>query len=444
MKRTLISLAAVAALSVLAASAAYASAVDAVAAKASANPVPRGLIAVRADGGPPSDIKATVEALNRAFATFKEEHTKQLEDIKKGNADALQALKVENINADIARLQREVDDTNVKLAAAQMGAGTGGKAVADAEYTGAFRAHFKKGDVQAALNKGADGEGGYLAPVEWDRTITDKLVLVSSMRQLATVQPVSGAGLTKLFNLGGTASGWVGETAARPQTATGTFASLGFGWGEIYANPAATQQILDDSAINLEAWLAGEVETEFSKQEGAAFFSGDGTNKPFGILTYVTGGANAAKHPFGAIKTVNSGAAAAITSDGIVDLIYDLPSAFTANAGFAMNRKSQGTIRKLKDGQGNYLWQPSYVAGQPATLAGFPITEVPDMPDIAANSVPALFGDFKRTYTVYDRVGVRVLRDPFTAKPYVLFYTTKRVGGGVHNPEPMRALKISA
>ncbi|UVH54674.1 phage major capsid protein [Variovorax paradoxus] len=444
MKRTLISLAAVAALSVLAAGASYASAVDAVAAKASANPVPRGLIAIRADGGPPGDIKATVEALNRAFATFKEEHTKQLEDIKKGNADALQALKVENINADIARLQREVDDTNVKLAAAQMGAGTGGKAVADAEYTGAFRAHFKKGDVQAALNKGADGEGGYLAPVEWDRTITDKLVLVSSMRQLATVQPVSGAGLTKLFNLGGTASGWVGETAARPQTATGTFASLGFGWGEIYANPAATQQILDDSAINLEAWLAGEVETEFSKQEGAAFFSGDGTNKPFGILTYVTGGANAAKHPFGAIKTVNSGAAAAITSDGIVDLIYDLPSAFTANAGFAMNRKSQGTIRKLKDGQGNYLWQPSYVAGQPATLAGFPITEVPDMPDIAANSVPALFGDFKRTYTVYDRVGVRVLRDPFTAKPYVLFYTTKRVGGGVHNPEPMRALKISA
>ncbi|TSD59028.1 phage major capsid protein [Variovorax sp. KBS0712] len=443
MKRTLISLAAVAALSVLSAGAASASAVNSMAEKAASMPVPRGLIAVRADAGP-GEVKALVESLNKAFADFKAEHTKQLEEIKKGNADALQALKVDAINADISRLQKEVDDTNLKLAAAQMGAGTGGKKVEDAEYTGAFRSHFKKGEVQAALNKGADGEGGYLAPVEWDRTITDKLVLVSQMRQLATVQPVSGAGLTKLFNLGGTASGWVGETAARPQTSTGTFASLGFGWGEIYANPAATQQILDDSAINLEAWLAGEVETEFSKQEGAAFFSGDGANKPFGILTYVTGGANAAKHPFGAIKAVNSGAAAAITSDGIVDLIYDLPSAFTANAGFVMNRKSQGTIRKLKDGQGNYLWQPSYVAGQPATLAGFGITEVPDMPDVAANSVPLLFGDFKRTYTVYDRVGVRVLRDPFTAKPYVLFYTTKRVGGGVHNPEPMRALKVAA
>lgn len=278
--------------------------------------------------------------------------------------------------------------------------------------------------------------------MEWDRTITDKLVELSPFRQLATVQSVSGAGFRKLFNLGGTASGWVGETAARPQTATGTFASLDFGWGEIYANPAATQQLLDDSAINLESWLAGEVNTEFAKQEGAAFVSGDGVNKPTGILTYVTGGANAAKHPFGAITAVNSGAAAAITADAIIDLIYDLPSAYTGGARFTMNRKTQAEIRKLKDGQGNYLWQPSYVAGQPATLAGFAITELPDLPDIAAGSIPVLFGDFKRTYTVFDRVGVRVLRDPFTAKPYVLYYTTKRVGGGVVNPEPMRALKI--
>ncbi len=404
--------------------------------------VTRGLVSVRAEGGTP-DVKALVEALNKAFTDFKAEHTQQLEEVKKGTADALQALKVDAINADIGRLQKAVDDANMQIAAAQMGGGTG-EQLKDAEYTGAFRAHFRKGDVQAALNKGADVEGGYLAPVEWDRTITDKLTLISPMRQLATVQPVGGAGLTKLFNLGGTASGWVGETAARPQTNTGTFASLGFGWGEIYANPGATQQILDDSEINLESWLAGEVDTAFAKQEGAAFFSGDGTNKPFGILTYVTGGANEAKHPFGAIKTVNSGAAAAITSDGIIDLIYDLPSAFTGNARFALNRKTQGAVRKLKDGQGNYLWQPSFVAGQPATLAGFPITEVPDMPDVAANAIAALFGDFRQTYTVFDRVGVRVLRDPYTAKPYVLFYTTKRVGGGVHNPEPMRALKVAA
>lgn len=389
------------------------------------------------------NVNELIGQLNTAFEAFKAEHSTQLEEVKKGTEDALQALKVDKINADIDRLQSAVDDANMRLESAHTAGGPGGDTVQDREYTDAFRAHFRKGTVQAALNKGEDDEGGYLAPVEWDRTITDRLVVLSDMRELATVQQVSGAGLTKLFNMGGTASGWVGETAARPETATAEFASLAFGWGEIYANPAATQQILDDAAINLESWLAGEVETEFAKQEGAAFFAGDGSNKPFGILTYVTGEANAAKHPFGAIKAVNSGAAAGITSDGVLDLIYDLPSAFTANAQFTMNRKTQGAVRKLKDGQDNYLWQPSYVAGQPATLAGFPVKEVAAIPDVAANSIAALFGDFKQTYTVFDRVGVRVLRDPYTKKPYVLFYTTKRVGGGVHNPEPMRALKIA-
>lgn len=406
-----------------------------------ASRVPRGIMSVRAEGSVTPEIKALVENVNRAFEAFKAEHNKQLDAIKAGLPTGDITAKVEKIDAHVTELQKAVDDANVKMAAAQMGGN--GRQLRDKEYTDSFHAHVKRGDVQAALNKGADPEGGYLAPVEWDRTITDKLVLVSPMRQLADVQPVSGAGLTKLFNLGGTASGWVGETTARPQTNTGVFASLGFGWGEIYANPAATQQMLDDPAINLESWLGGEVDTEFAKQEGAAFFAGDGANKPFGILTYVTGGANAAKHPFGDIKVVNSGAAAAITADGVIDLIYSLPSAFTANARFSLNRKTQGAVRKLKDGQGNYLWQPSYVAGQPATLAGFPASEVPNMPDVAANSVPILFGDFKQTYIVYDRVGVRVLRDPFTAKPYVLFYTTKRVGGGVKNPEPMRAMKIS-
>lgn len=406
-----------------------------------ARPVPRGIMAVRAEA-PNAEIKALVEGMQTAFAQFKAEHTKQLEEIKAGRSGADQEAALAKINATLDGLQKEVEDAHTKIASAQMG--NGGNGPTDKEYSDAFRAHFKKGEIQASLNKGAADEGGYLAPVEWDRTITDKLVLVSPMRALANVQPVSGAGHTKLFNMGGTASGWVGETDARPQTNTGTFASLGFGWGEIYANPAATQQMLDDSATNLESWLAGEVDTEFSRQEGVGFWSGNGTNKPFGILTYVAGGANAAKHPFGAIKVVNSGAAAAISADGILDLIYDLPSAFTGNARFTMNRKTQGVVRKLKDGDGNYLWQPSYVAGQPATLAGFALTEVPDMPDVAANATPILFGDFKRTYTVFDRTGVRVLRDPFTAKPYVLFYTTKRVGGGVHNPEPMRALKVAA
>lgn len=400
----------------------------------------RGIVAVRADAGEP-DVKALVLALNQAFAAFKEEHAKQLEEVKKGNADALQALKVDTINAELGRLQKAVDDANVKLAANEMGGATTGK-LSDAEYSSAFAAHFKKGDVQAALNKGTAAEGGYLAPVEWDRTITDKLVLVSPIRQLASVQTISTAGFTKLFNLHGTASGWVGEAAARPATNSPTFGQLTYTPGEIYANPAATQQMLDDAAINLEDWLAGEVELEFAKQEGAAFVSGDGANKPFGLLTYVTGGANAAVHPFGAITTVASGAVGAITADAIIDLVYALPAAFHANAVFAMNRTTLAAVRKLKDGQGNYLWQPSYVAGQPSTMCGYPAYEVPDMPNVATGAKSILFGDFKRGYLVVDRTGTRVLRDPFTNKPNVQFYTTKRVGGGLLNPEALKAINV--
>lgn len=388
-----------------------------------------------------TDVNKTIEALGQAFEEFKATHTAELKALKDGAATGDIKAKLEKIEAALDTHQKEIEDAHTKLAASQLGAP--GAGLRDKEYSAAFQAHMKRGEVQAALNKGTDADGGYLAPIEWDRTITDKLTLVSPIRQLATVQTISTSGFKKVFNLGGTSSGWVGETAARPGTNNPTFGVLDFIPGEIYANPSTTQQILDDAEINLESWLAAEVQTEFAKKEGTAFVSGDGVNKPFGMLTYVTGAANAAKHPFGAIALVNSGDAALIKSDSIMDLIYSLPSAFTGNARFTMNRKTQGAVRKLKDGQGNYLWQPSYVAGQPATLAGFPVTEVPDMPDVAANANPVMFGDFKQGYLIVDRIGVRVLRDNLTNKPYVSFYTTKRVGGGVQNPECLRALKIA-
>jgi len=385
------------------------------------------------------DVKALADELGTAFEAFKAEHIKQLEEVKKGSHDALQALKVDRINADIGKLQAAMDELNAKQAAAALGAGD---RVRDREYVSAFSAHMKRGDVQAALNKGAADEGGYLAPVEWDRSITDKLVLVSPMRQIASVQTISTAGFSKLFNLKGTTSGWVGETAARSETNTAEFASVSYVPGEIYANPAATQQMLDDAEVNLEAWLAGEVQQEFANQEGTAFVSGDGSNKPRGFLTYVDGESNL--HPYGAIEEVASGAAEAITSDGIVDLIHALPSAYTANARFVMNRSTMAAMRKLTDGQQNYLWQPSFQAGQPATLAGYPVTEMPDMPDVAADAFPIAFGDFRQAYLIVDRVGVRVLRDPYSNKPFVSFYTTKRVGGGLLNPETVKLMVVAA
>lgn len=391
-----------------------------------------------------TDVNKTIEQLGQAFEAFKASHTQELNALKASHSTTDFQAKQDKINADIDRLQKEVEDAHTKIAAAQMSSG-GVNGPADKEYSAAFSAHFKKGEVQASLNKGAATEGGYLAPVEWDRTITDRLIQVSPIRGIANVQSISTAGYSKLFNNRGTTSGWVGEAAARPATNTPTFSPMTYKPGELYANPAATQQMLDDAEVNLEQWLAGEVETEFAYQEGIAFLTGTGANdRPNGLLTYVTGGANAAAHPWGDIKTVGSGAVGAITSDSLIDLIYELPEEYTANARFLLNRTTQGLIRKLKDGDGNYLWQPSYVAGQPATIAGYPVTTVAGMPNVAANGIPIMFGDFKRGYQIVDRTGVRVLRDPFTNKPFVQFYTTKRVGGGLLNPDVLKALKVNA
>lgn len=398
----------------------------------------RGVHSVRADGNP----MALLAELQTGFEAFKKIHAEALDGVKAKFDDVVTRDKLEKVSNDVLALQSALDTAVAKIAAG--GGGGNADRVKDPEYSKAFAQHIRKGDVQASLNKGTAAEGGYTTPIEWDRTITDKLVLVSPMRQIARTQQISTAGFSKLFNLRGTASGWVGETAARPETATPTFGSLNYMLGEIYANPYASQQMLDDALIDLESWLAGEVQTEFAYQENLAFVSGTGANnRPNGILTYITGGANAAAHPFGAITTVNSGAAATLTADGIVRLVHALPSAFTPNAKFAMNRNTQREAMLLKDTTNQYVWQPSYQAGVPSTLNGYPLVEMPAMPDLAASSKSILFGDFEQAYLIVDGVGARVLRDPFSAKPYVTFYTTKRVGGGALNTEAMKAQNTS-
>lgn len=400
----------------------------------------RGIMAVRADASNPA---AVVAELNRAFDAFKQEHDADLKALKKGQEDVVRAEKVDRINAAIGDLQRVVDDQASQIAAMRLGGG-GASGPVDAEYTDAFKAWFKRETVQAALTKGNDADGGYLAPVEWDRTIQQRLTTLSPMRDIAQIQEISGPGFRKLINTTGFGSGWVGETAARPMTSTGQMQPLDFTVGELYANPAATQQILDDAAIDLEAWIASEVETEFSLQEGVAFVAGDGVNKPRGFLTYATGGAAAAVHPAGAIPVVTAQSATAVTADNLIDLVYALPGQLAQNARFVMNRNSMAGARKLKDTTGNYLWQPSLQAGSPSQLLGYPVTEMAAMPTPAANALPVAFGDFRRGYLIIDRIGLRMLRDAYTNKPFVHFYTTKRVGGGVVDPQAIRILKMAA
>jgi HK97 family phage major capsid protein len=214
---------------------------------------------------------------------------------------------------------------------------------------------------------------------------------------------------------------------------------------ELYAMPAATATLLEDSAVNLDQWLAGEVDQVFAEQEGLAFVSGDGVNKPKGFLAVTT--VVNASWAWGNIGYIASGVAGAFPasnpSDVLVDLIYALRAGYRQNATFMMNRKTQSTVRKFKDTTGNYLWQPPAAPGNRSNLIGFPLVDAEEMPDVAANSLSIAFGDFRRGYLIVDRAGVRVIRDPFTAKPYILFYTTKRVGGGVQDFDAIKLLKFA-
>ena len=406
--------------------------------------IARGLVAAFADAGNTApDVGALLAELNSSFAAFKDSKEKEIAALQQGSEEAkASSAKAE---AEISKLQASIDDLSVQMAAAQMNGGAGKldkEAQAAVDATVSF---MKSGEVRADLKKSDDSNGGYLVPKEWDRTITDKLRTVSPLRKLFKVQTTSKPKFSKLYNMHGAGSGWVGEEDSRAKTDTPTFKSLDFDTGEIYANPAATQQMLDDAEINLEAFLADEVKTEFAVAENKAFISGDGQKgKPTGLLTYAEGGTNATKHPLGAIKVVKSGNAAAVTADSVIDLVYSLPAEYSQGAGFMMNRKTLAAVRKLKDGQGNYLWQPSYQQDQPSTLCGYPVYEVADMPDVAANALCIAFGDFNRAYMILDRKGVSILRDPYTNKPFVQFYTTKRVGGGVDNPEACVLLKVAA
>ena len=404
---------------------------------------------VKADA---SDPKVLIEQINAAVKEMRDTNDERLNKIE-AKVDPLDLAKFDAISASVLDLQAALDKMATQAAATRIGGGDITPLV-DAEYSTKFAAYFRdgagEGDIKAAqktgpraaLSEGSSANGGYTTPVEWDRTITDKLKLVSPMRQEASIQSISTIGFSKVFNDRSVGSGWVGEVAARPATTTPGLSSLTWPVGEIYANAAASQDLLDDSLINIADWLTGEVEYEFARQEGIAFLSGDGVNKPSGLLSYVTGGTNAATHPFGAIATTPSGAVGAYTTDALVSLIYSLPAMFQANAKFYANRSSMSALMKLKNGQGNYIWQPSFQAGQPSTLMAAPIVDMPDMPNVASGLASILYGDMKRTYLIVDRMGTRVLRDPFTNKPYVQFYCTKRVGGAVMNPEAMKALVI--
>ena len=289
--------------------------------------------------------------------------------------------------------------------------------------------------------------GGYAVPREIDTVIDATLKSVSPIRSIANVVKVGSAGYRKLVTTGGTPSGWAAEAGARPETATPSFVEIAPAMGELYANPSASQAMLDDAQFDVEEWLAGEIATEFAKAEGAAFVTGNGTNRPKGFLTYPTAATGDGTRAFGTLQYLPSGAAGDFGSnpqDKLIDLVQALRGPYRQNGSFVMNAATLARIRKFKTTDGQFLWQPSLAVGQPATLLGYPVVEAEDMPDVAANSLSIAFGDFRAGYLIADRGETRILRDPFSNKPFVHFYAVKRIGGAVTNSEAIKLMKFAA
>ena len=396
------------------------------------------------------EARAAMHEMMAAFEAFKGTNDARLDEIeRKSSADTLLEEKVARIDQAVgaaqARLDRVVSEGRRPAIASETAV-----PVTPPEAKAAFDGYVRTGhsallELKAGLST-APNSGGYVVPPETERAIERRLMAGSPMREISTVRTVGSGVFRKPVSTAGVASGWVAETAARPETDPATLALLEFPAADLYANPAATQSLLDDAMINLDEWLAAEVEDAFAAQETQAFVNGDGVNKPRGFLSYTT--VAEASHVWGQIGYVASGGAGTFAgtapADRLIDLIYAPKAQYRPNGRFVMNRRTVSAVRKFKDADGNYIWTPATRPGETASLLGYAVTEIETMPDIAANASAIAFGDFQRGYLIVDRAGVRVLRDPYSAKPYVLFYTTKRVGGGVQNFDAIKVMKFAA
>ena len=392
----------------------------------------------------PHETKSLESQLLAEFEAFKAANDERLAAVEAKTADVLLDEKVSRIDRSLSEIKSALDRIAMSAHAPLV------EDEAEPAPQG-WSAYLRSGDERGvsrldmkSLNAGTESEGGYIAPPQLDRLIEARLLAASPMRQIATVRQTSAGTFRKPVSLGSTAA-WAAEEGARSETTAPTLSLLDFPAAELYAMPAATQALLDDSYVDIDEWLADEVQDAFSVQENTAFITGSGTNQPKGFLSYTE--VADASHAWNQIGYIASGAAGAFTTDmeveKLLDLIYALKPGFRGNARFVMNRRTLSSLRKVKDGDGRYIFAPG-LGGEASSLLGFPVTEIEEMPDIAADATPIAFGDFKKGYLVIDRQGARVLRDPYSAKPYVLFYTTKRVGGGMQNFDAIKLMKFAA
>ncbi|MCX4027931.1 phage major capsid protein [Spartinivicinus marinus] len=395
------------------------------------------------------DINKTIEELGGAFNEFKKTNDDRLTTLEKGDAlDGLVEGKLKAINdklSELEKLKGQFEELETK--ANRPGSTFGGKQQ-NAEYEKAFDQFVRKGKTDQiddlktkTMQTSNDEDGGYAVPEQLDRQIIDFGRDQVVMRSVCSSQTLSTPDLKKLRKDGRATSGWVGETSPRPNTDTSQLKPITTHWGEIYANPEATQTMLDDAFFNVQQFLLNDIGEEFSEQEEAAFTNGDGNLKPVGLFAYPRTTQSDDVREFGKLQYLDT-ATAKLEADDLLKLLYALKRKYRTGARWMMNSTSVGQVRLMKDNDGNYLWSPGLQAGEPSRLLGYSLTENEQVDDIAAKKAPISFGNFKRAYLILDRIGTRVLRDPYTNKPFVSFYTTKRVGNMLLDSNAVKVLQI--
>lgn len=401
------------------------------------------------------EIKSAVEAVQKGFHEFKKANDTKLESEVKGVKTEM-TEKLAKLNEAIDKAEKSQKANEQILAALNRKStrvGRDGRELPEDhdEACKAYNGFLRKGAVgqkemrefeyeKKSMSVVSDADGGYTVTSDMSGRVTTRIYETSDIRSVAAVQTISTDALEGTIDVDQAVSGWVSETGARPATGTPQVGRWRIPTHEQYAMPSVTQKLLDDSAMDPESWLANKVADIFSRTENAAFVLGNGVGKPRGFLTYPS--SSAINTPQGSIEQVASTAATSGTFsfDDLVTLEYKLKGWYRSRAVYGMARQTIGFARTLKDGFGQYLWQPSNQQGEPARLHGFAIQEFNDMPALASNALAIVLADFSTCYQIVDRIGIRVLRDPYTSKGNVLFYTTKRVGGDVVNFEGIKLL----
>lgn len=404
------------------------------------------------------ELKKLCEELNMAFAEYRktnDERLKQLSD--RGSNDSLLDEKLEKMDKAMSDIEKQISEINARNNRLPLYGPDGKEAKRlspdEEAHTKAFLTWARKGQGENELTElqrkqmqtNVDEDGGFLLPNATVGRIVQRIYETSPIRMYANVETITTKAYEFPLDLNEASAGWVGETGKRSTTDTPKVGMGKIEAHELYAQPQTTQRMLDDAAQDIEAWLARKAADKFSRLENTAFMVGDGVEKPKGLFAYPTATTGDATRAWGTFQHIATGAAGAFPAtdpgDKLIDLVYSLKEAYRASAQFVMSRLTVAAVRKIKDEE-NYLWSPG-LGGQPATLLGFPIVEMEDVPGIAANSLSIAFGNIRETYTIVDRIGIRTLRDPYTNKPFVQFYMTKMTGGDVVNFESLRFLKFA-